>query len=56
MTSALGGGEGGPPKTDVQGGVWSKQMNADKGGRGSKNPKILRMSYVYVPVLNRLIS
>ena len=33
------------------GGVWSKQMNADKGeGRGSKNPKILQMPYVYGPL------
>ena len=45
MTSALGGGEGGPPKTDVQGGVWSKQMNADKGGGVKKSENFEDVTY-----------
>ena len=50
MTSALRGREGG----------WSKhddsidrlrEWDSDKGGRGSKNPKILRTSFKYHPQL-----
>ena len=44
-----GRGEGGSPKADIVREVawiysYRSSKNADKGGRGSKNPKILRTS------------
>ena len=49
-----GRGEGGSPKADIVREVawiysYRSSQNADKGGRGSKIPKILRMSFMYGP-------
>ena len=50
-----GRGEGGSPKADIVREVawiysYSSSQNSDKGGRGSKNPKILRTSFMYGPL------
>ena len=47
-------GEGGSPKADIVREVawiysYRSSQNADKGGRGSKIPKILRTSFMYGP-------
>ena len=49
-----GRGEGGSPKADIVREVawiysYRSNQNADKGGRGSKIPKILRTSFMYGP-------
>ena len=48
-----GGGVGSPKEDKVREVAWiysyRSSQNADKGGRGSKNPKILRTSFKYGP-------
>ena len=49
-----GRGEGGSPKADIVREVawiyhYRSRQNADKGGGGSKIPKILRTSFMYGP-------
>ena len=48
MTSALRGREGGWSKRDDSTDRL-REWDSDKGGRGSKNPKILRTSFKYRP-------
>ena len=51
MTSALRGREGGWSKRDDSTDRL-REWDSDKGGRGSKNPKILRTSFKYRPIAN----